>query len=142
MVIRGVGRLCSGVLITYKRIRYCEVMPEIVFDALVPEAEIPALYQRFEQLAAAMHVTVSVSDEVTVTEDVERQLREQLEDEAPDRRVVRFSIHAASNLNQTAMTFARLLTPHADLPPEPTALENEEAFEVAAVYPWTVVIVP
>lgn len=117
-------------------------MPEIVFDALVPESEITPLYQRFEKLAAAMHVTVSHEENVSIHEDVEQQLRDQVEDDPRERQIVRFRVHASSNLNHTAMTFARLLTPHVDLPPEPTLLENEEAFEVAADYPWTVVIVP
>lgn len=134
--------MCSGVLITIKGIRYCVVMPEIVFDALVPEVDIASLTQRFEQLAEAMQLTVTVTDKVSIDNEVERQLREQVEDDPRERHIARFSIHATSNLNHTAMTFARLLTPHVDLPPEPTLLENEEAFEVPADYPWTVVIVP
>lgn len=117
-------------------------MPEIVFDALVPEAEITRLFARFQQLAEAMRVSVTQIDDARVAEDVEAQLRDQIEGDTSDRRMVRFSVHANSNLNHTAMTFARLLTPHVDLPAEPTLLENEEAFEVAATYPWTVVIVP
>lgn len=117
-------------------------MPEIVFDALVPEPDIAPLFQRFEQLAAAMHVTVSQTDNVVIPAEVESQLREQIEDDPRPRQVIRFTIHANSNLNYTAMTFARLLTPHVDLPAEPTLLENEETFEIPADYPWTVVIVP
>lgn len=142
MVIRGVGRLWRGVLISPKGISYCELMPEIVFDALVPEADITSLTQRFEQLADAMHVSVSARDDVIIDPDVEEQLRDQIEGDSSDRRIIRLSVHATNNLNHTAMTFARLLTPHVDLPAEPTLLENEQAFEIAATYPWTVVIVP
>lgn len=117
-------------------------MPEIIFDALVPTSHVPRLQARFEQLATAMNVSVTSEGVVQVDPEVERQLREQVDGDSSEFYMQRFVIHAASNLNQTAMTFARLLTPHADLPPEPVALENEEAFEVAADYPWTVVIQP
>lgn len=118
-------------------------MPEIIFDALVPTAEIPALFHRFEKLATAMGVTVSMTKNIEVDPYVAEQLQGQIpeEDTAP-REFVRYIVQAASNLNETAMTFARVLTPHADLPPEPVLLEKEAEFEVAADYPWTVVIQP
>lgn len=116
-------------------------MPEIKFEVLAPEAEITTLTDRFAALADVMGLSITSDPHITVDPDVERQLHEQLDDDAP-RTLVGYTVLAESNLNQTAMTFARLLTPHVDLPAEPTLLENEELFEIPAIYPWTVTINP
>lgn len=58
--------------------------------------------------------------------------------------VHRFSIRVAptGSLSELAMTYSRLLTPAADLPADRMALENEEAFEQPALYPWLVRLEP
>lgn len=55
-------------------------------------------------------------------------------------QVHRFTINAtgASSYNSLAMGLSRLLTPKADLPRNPAALEQQDRFEVASIYPWTV----
>ncbi|MEJ5927392.1 hypothetical protein WG915_02040 [Corynebacterium sp. H128] len=117
-------------------------MPEIIFDVLVPESEITSLLARFEKLASTMKLTALLDGEAVVAAEVAEQLRAQVEGDADDYRMARYVVHAPNNLNHTAMTFARLLTPHADLPAEPALLENEQEFEIAADYPWVVEIRP
>ncbi|AKK03457.1 hypothetical protein [Corynebacterium epidermidicanis] len=121
-------------------------MPAIVFDVLVPEAEFDGLLARFSRLANRMsevegaEVTVRGQQPVAMDADVEKQLRAQ-GDGVPSRFYVDID-GSVRSLNQTAMLFSRFLTPQADLPAEPVALHNEEAFEVDAVFPWTVAIEP
>ena len=39
-------------------------------------------------------------------------------------------------MNQLAMGLSRVLTPKAELPNDPVALERQMDFELPAVYPW------
>ena len=52
----------------------------------------------------------------------------------------RFAIQAegASSYNALAMGLSRILTPKADLPRDPVLLQQQDRFEEAAIYPWTV----
>ena len=56
----------------------------------------------------------------------------------PHRYVI--SAEGASSYNQLAMGLSRLLTPKAQLPRDPAALEQEERFEQPSIYPWVVEI--
>ena len=38
------------------------------------------------------------------------------------------------------MGLSRILTPKAELPRDPVALEQQDRFEVPALFPWTVTI--
>lgn len=125
-----------------KRISYGEFMPEIIFDVLVSAPELDALAARVHRLADAMSLTSQTTASPVVDAATITQLKEQLEGDSSDAVMTRYIIQAETNLNQTAMTFARLFTPHADLPMEPALLEAEELYEVAAIYPWIVQIQP
>ena len=46
------------------------------------------------------------------------------------------SAEGASSMNQLAMGLSRVLTPKAELPNDPVALERQMDFELPAVYPW------
>lgn len=60
-----------------------------------------------------------------------------------DVTVQRFSIDVSGvggSLNELAMTYSRLFTPLADLPRDTLALNDEQAFEQATPYPWSLEI--
>lgn len=135
-----------------KAIRYSGVMPTIQFDVLVPDdaagkqvedafANAVDILVRHERLTSGT-VTRDASPEVH--EDTEAQLRHAFEEERgedPGAAVVqRFLITAegASSVNQLAMGLSRVLTPKADLPKDPVALERQLDFELPALYPWAV----
>ena len=52
----------------------------------------------------------------------------------------RYSItpEGADSLNRLAMGLSRILTPKVDLPNDPVMLEDQDRFEAASIYPWTV----
>lgn len=121
-------------------------MPAIVFDCLVPAEHFDALTRLFQALAERVSEVEGADLKVTATSDVtlDPQVEQQLRELAPGEPT-RFTIDIAEgvkSLNQTAMLFSRLLTPQTDLPAEPVALHNEQAFEVDAYFPWTVTIQP
>lgn len=47
-------------------------------------------------------------------------------------------VEGARSLNSLAMGLSRILTPRAQLPSDPVALEQQDQFETPALYPWTV----
>lgn len=130
-------------------------MSIIVFDALVPADVQPALHQRFSALADSLveqgyakRLEVE-SSAVKLEDDADQQLRavyeEQHGGDTTDAPAHRFTIKVGENaksLNETAMTFARLLTPQAELPAEVYALECHDLYEVPDTYPWMVNVHP
>lgn len=127
-------------------------MPTIQFDVLVPDDA--AGKQVEDAFASAVEILVRherlTSGEVTrdvapaVREDTLVQLRQAFEEERGeepgDAIVQRYLITAegASSMNQLAMGLSRVLTPKAELPKDPVALERQMDFELPAVYPWAV----
>lgn len=131
-----------------KAIRYSGVMPTIQFDVLVPDdaagrqvedafANAVDILVRHERLTSGT-VTRDASPEVH--EDTEAQLRHACGEDPGAAVVQRFLITAegASSVNQLAMGLSRVLTPKADLPKDPVALERQLDFELPALYPWAV----
>lgn len=129
-------------------------MPIIQFDVLVSDDA--AGQQVEEAFARALKILVDKrmleAAEVTrerdpqIPEDTLAQLREVYETdrgEDPAGAVVqRYRIEAegASSYNQLAMGLSRILTPKAQLPDDPVALERQETFEQPSIFPWTVVV--
>ncbi|GAA1179335.1 hypothetical protein CGLAUT_07965 [Corynebacterium glaucum] len=128
-------------------------MPAIVFDVLVPPTaadEVGAAFQRaLDILVRRGKLTAgSVVQEGTLLIDatVHAQLTSTYEadrgtDPADDgAQVHRYVITAegADSYNRLAMGLSRILTPKATLPNDPAALEQQDQFEVASIYPWTV----
>lgn len=128
-------------------------MPAIQFDVLCPPAaaeEIGAAFQRALDILAKhgkLHAgTARDMGQVLVDDTVATQLRstyanDRGEDPEHDgAKVHRFRIEAegVDSYNRLAMGLSRILTPKATLPADPAALEQEERFEVPAIYPWTV----
>ena len=127
-------------------------MPTIQFDVLVPDDA--AGKQVEDAFASAVEILVRherlTSGEVTrdvapeVREDTLAQLRQAFEEERGeepgDAIAQRYLITAegASSMNQLAMGLSRVLTPKAELPKDPVALERQLDFELPAVYPWAV----
>ena len=130
-------------------------MPIIQFDVLIP-AE-PALSLR-ETFSNAVNILVKkgrLSDasvthqpDVEVAADIVEQLHEvyrtehegaELEDASMHRYLIDASGPQVS-YNELAMALSRILTPAADLPSDPVALERETPFEQPSIYPWTVEI--
>ena len=50
------------------------------------------------------------------------------------------SAEGVDSYNRLAMGLSRILTPKADLPRDPVALEQQDRFEVPALFPWMVTI--
>lgn len=128
-------------------------MAAIVFDVLVPPAYAPQIGAAFQRavdiLVARDKLTAGqVRQEgiVLVDATIFSQLASTYEtdrgtDPAEDGADVhRYHIEAegASSYNQLAMGLSRVLTPKAELPNDPAALEQQDRFEVPAIYPWTV----
>lgn len=138
------------------RIVYCGDMPKIQFDVLVPDAEAIALAGRFSVVANLLvekglieHGIVVHDPAANVDQHVEDQLRQTYRDEHDDADLEDASVNrylievdgVKNSVNQVTMIFARLLTPPAELPKDAFLLEQETAFEIPAVYPWTVEII-
>lgn len=133
-------------------------MPTIQFDVLVPSdlaaREVEDAFQRAVDILVRREKLTSGS----VTHESSPQLHDGIEDqlrqayreergEDPDdlrgggaASVHRYLIEAegAPSMNQLAMGLSRVLTPKADLPRDPVALERHMDFELPAVYPWVV----
>lgn len=131
-------------------------MPSIQFDVLIPDTPENAatdLVSAFERAMAILekremlsnpqvaHTPGQQCDDFTL-----KQLREVYEDERgedPDEASMHRIIIVAEDVrsyNQLAMGLSRILTPKADLPQDPIALERETDFEQPSIYPWTVEI--
>ncbi|MBA4506293.1 MULTISPECIES: hypothetical protein [Corynebacterium] len=130
-------------------------MPVIQFDVLVPDAAAGEVEGAF---ARALDILVSrgMLDSASVSHEshplLDAHTHAQLKGvyeadrgEDPDEAGAqphRFSISAAgaSSYNQLAMGLSRILTPKAQLPRDPAALEQEQRFEQPSIYPWVVEI--
>ncbi|RSZ62084.1 hypothetical protein EAH68_10230 [Corynebacterium hylobatis] len=124
-------------------------MPAIQFDVLIPDAPALQLQGVFEEaiskLIAAEKLTggaVTHDHTPKLHEGIEEGLREDRDDlyQAQIHRYVIAVEGATGSVNQLAMVLSRFLTPQADLPTNAVALENEQAHEVPAIYPWAVEI--
>lgn len=125
-------------------------MPTIQFDVIVPDdaagkqvedafSSAVEILVRHERLTSGSVVRETAPD---VPEDMVALLRRAYEEERGeepgDAVVQRYLISAegASSMNQLAMGLSRVLTPKAELPNDPVALERQLDFELPAVYPW------
>lgn len=128
----------------------CEVMSKIVFHCLVKPAESEALAEAFRAKLSEFDRGGRISDvDVSLASaDTDAQLVEQWERENPkepleDRKVYRYVLsfeqHGGS-LNELAMDLSELLTPRAELPPDPVLREFDEMLESVATYPWNVAV--
>ncbi|UIZ91525.1 hypothetical protein JZY91_07085 [Corynebacterium sp. CNCTC7651] len=128
-------------------------MAAIQFDVLAPAtaaAEVGAAFARaVEILVRRGKLTAgSVQEQgiVRIDDTLLAQLQETYEHdrgidpEEDGAQVHRFRIDAegASSVNSLAMGLSRILTPKAELPRDPAALEQQDQFEVASIYPWMV----
>lgn len=135
-----------------KAIRDSVLMPTIQFDVLVPDdaagkrveeafASAVEILVRHERLTSGSVTRVAEPD---VPEETTAQLRRVYEEERGvepgDAAVQRYLIESegAGSVNQLAMGLSRVLTPKAELPKDPVALERQMDFELPAVYPWAV----
>ncbi|AWB84276.1 hypothetical protein [Corynebacterium liangguodongii] len=130
-------------------------MPAIQFDVLVPDSAAAQVGEAFEtavetlvrrgKLAAGSveHAERPLVDAsfAALLADTYRHDRGEDPDEA-GAVVHRYIVRAegAASYNQLAMGLSRILTPKAQLPRDPAALEREERFEQPSIYPWAVEI--
>lgn len=135
-----------------KVIRYAGCMPTIQFDVIVPDdaagKQVEEAFSRAVEILVRHERLTSGSVErdkdPNVHEDMVAQFRRAFEEERGeepgDAIVQRYLISAegASSMNQLAMGLSRVLTPKAELPNDPVALERQMDFELPAVYPWAV----
>lgn len=130
-------------------------MPTIQFDVLVPPAyagEIAEAFQRAldilvrrEKLSSAsLEAQGPVLLDAHVTAEFARTYESDRGFTADEEgaEVHRYLIHAegVDSYNRLAMGLSRILTPKADLPRDPVALEQQDRFELPALFPWTVTI--
>ena len=131
-------------------------MPKIQFDVLVPDSDAIDLAGRFSVVAklivekGLMDSGLVIHDpEAKIHEFIDSQLRQTYRDEHEDADLENASVNrylievdgVKGSLNQITMIFSRLLTPPAELPKDAFLLEQELAYEIPAVYPWTVEII-
>ena len=130
-------------------------MPLIQFDVLVPHAQAKRVGEVFDEalnrLVTAERVDsaqVEINDTPRLQEGLEEQLRQTYRDEHEDHdledaEVYRYLIKlegVKGSLNELGMVLGRLLTPHAVLPKDWVLLEDEEAHELPAIFPWTLAV--
>ncbi|WP_342319991.1 hypothetical protein [Corynebacterium mayonis] len=130
-------------------------MPIIQFDVLVPDSDAGEVGETFQRAldilvkhgrltaGECVHDKPPLIDAATVDELQKTYRVDRGEDpEAAGARVHRFLISAegASSMNSLAMGLSRVLTPKASLPQDPVELHDQDRFEVASIYPWTVEI--
>ncbi len=125
-------------------------MPVIQFDVLVPPAAAPEVRDAFQRaldilVRREMLTSGAVAmDKVRIDDATRAQLAETYErdrgEPADNAEVHRFRVEAegADSVNRLAMGLSRILTPKADLPRDPVALEDQDRFETPSIYPWTV----
>ena len=124
-------------------------MPAIQFDVLIPDSAALQLQEVFEdamkKLLDAGKLTaadVTHHHAPALYEGIEEGLRED-RDDLYDAQVHRYVIRVegqTGSVNQLAMVLSRFLTPQADLPRDAVLLEQEQNYEVDAIYPWAVEI--
>ncbi|AHI19739.1 MAG: hypothetical protein ACTIA3_00735 [Corynebacterium casei] len=130
-------------------------MPLIQFDVLVPHAQAKRVGEVFDEalnrLVTAERIDsaqVEINDTPRLQEGLEEQLRQTYRDEHEDHdledaEVYRYLIKlegVKGSLNELGMVLGRLLTPHAVLPKDWVLLEDEEAHELPAIFPWTLAV--
>ncbi|MDO5508069.1 MAG: hypothetical protein Q4F64_06995 [Corynebacterium casei] len=130
-------------------------MPLIQFDVLVPHAQAKRVGEVFDEalnrLVTAERIDsaqVEINDTPRLQEGLEEQLRQTYRDEHEDHdledaEVYRYLIKlegVKGSLNELGMVLGRLLTPHAVLPKDWVLLEDEEAHELPAIFPWALAV--
>lgn len=130
-------------------------MPLIQFDVLVPHAQAKRVGEVFDEalnrLVTAERIDsaqVEINDTPRLQEGMEEQLRQSYRDEHEDHdledaEVYRYLIKlegVKGSLNELGMVLGRLLTPHAVLPKDWVLLEDEEAHELPAIFPWALAV--
>ena len=130
-------------------------MPKIQFDVLVPPAHAGKLAEAFQRAldilvrreklsSASLEAQGPVLLDAHVTAEFARTYESDRGFTADEEgaEVHRYLIHAegVDSYNQLAMGLSRILTPKADLPRDPVALEQQDRFELPALFPWTVTI--
>lgn len=125
-------------------------MSVIQFDVLVPPAQAPEVRDAFQRaldilVRREMLASGTVAmEQVRIDDTTHAQLAETYErdrgEPADDAEVHRLRVEAegADSVNRLAMGLSRTLTPKADLPRDPVALEDQDRFETPSIYPWTV----
>lgn len=128
-------------------------MPTIRFDVLCPPpaaVDIGAAFQRALDIlvkhgrlasGSARSEGIALVDAPVAAQLASTYEQDRVSDPAEDgAEVHRFAIQAegASSYNALAMGLSRVLTPKADLPRDPVLLQQQDRFEEAAIYPWTV----
>lgn len=130
-------------------------MPIIQFDVLVPHEFADRVGEIFstacDKLVAVgklTSATVVRDDEPQLYDGVEEGLRRSYRDEHDEMDLENASVRryaiavdgVEGSINQLTMVLSRFLTPEAVLPKDHVALENEQAHEQAAIFPWAVEI--
>ncbi|MFZ2292258.1 hypothetical protein [Corynebacterium casei] len=130
-------------------------MPLIQFDVLVPHAQAKRVGEVFDEalnrLVTAERIDsaqVEINDTPRLQEGMEEQLRQTYRDEHEDHdledaEVYRYLIKlegVKGSLNELGMVLGRLLTPRAVLPKDWVLLEDEEAHELPAIFPWALAV--
>lgn len=130
-------------------------MPLIQFDVLVPHAQAKRVGEVFDEalnrLVTAERIDsaqVEINDTPRLEQGMEEQLRQTYRDEHEDHdledaEVYRYLIKlegVKGSLNELGMVLGRLLTPHAVLPKDWVLLEDEEAHELPAIFPWALAV--
>ena len=130
-------------------------MPTIQFDVLVPPAyagEIAEAFRRAldilvrrEKLSSAsleaqgpVLLDAHVAAEFARTYESDRGFTADEEGAEVHRYLIQ--AEGVDSYNRLAMGLSRILTPKADLPRDPVALEQQDRFELPALFPWTVTI--
>lgn len=127
-------------------------MTTIHFNCLVLPAEAPQLTDAFRTRIDGLIAEGKLADatiDVTAAEQ-DPQLIEQWERQNPDstvgdREMRRYSIEVngvTGSVNGLTMTLSKLLTPDADLPPDPVYRQFDDLLEAVARFPWHVEIQP
>lgn len=128
-------------------------MPQIRFDVLVPPAHAPEIGAAFsraldilvrrEMLTKAavtqegiVLIDATLLTQLTTTYETDRGVSAEEEGAQVHRYLI--DAEGADSYNRLAMGLSRILTPKATLPDDPVALEQQDRFEVPAVYPWMV----
>ncbi|WIM66919.1 hypothetical protein QP027_07195 [Corynebacterium breve] len=131
-------------------------MPSIQFDILIPDTPPTAagdVYEAFQRAVAILesknmltqgeiaHTAGQECDDFTA-DQLRNVYREERGEDPAGASMHRIVVKAQNvrSYNQLAMGLSRILTPKADLPADPVALERETDFELASLYPWTVEI--
>lgn len=125
-------------------------MSRIVFNCLVDPAASEPLAQAFRDRLNEFAEAGRVSDAVVTVAPAETdaQLVQQWQREHPaeplgTREVHRYDLSfelLAGSLNELAMDLSELLTPRAELPPDPVLRQFDQTLESTARFPWNVAV--